>query len=63
MIDLQNKNFKDQNEKKITTNDVNKDMWETLRGITQLIRFWICSLNVTNLSLTNLMVTRGLHGR
>jgi hypothetical protein len=63
MIDLQNKNFKDQNEKKITTNYVNKDMWETLRGITQLVRFWICFLNITNLSLTNLMVTRGLHGR
>ena len=33
------------------------------RGVTQLVRPYVCSLEVTSSSLTNLRVTRGLHGR
>jgi hypothetical protein len=35
---------------------------ETLRGIAQLIRPWICSLEVTCSNLINLKVTGDLHG-
>jgi hypothetical protein len=36
---------------------------ETLRGIAQLVRPWICSLEVTSSSPTNLRTTEDLHGR
>jgi hypothetical protein len=34
----------------------------TLKGVAQLVRHWICSLKVTNSSVTNLRTTEGLHG-
>jgi hypothetical protein len=34
-----------------------------LRGITQLVRLYVCSPKVTTSSFINLRATRGLHGR
>jgi hypothetical protein len=34
-----------------------------LRGITQLVRFKVCFLEVTSLNFINLRVTRSLHDR
>jgi hypothetical protein len=31
-----------------------------LRGVAQLIKFWVCFLNVTSLSVINFRITRNL---
>jgi len=36
---------------------------KTMRGVAQPVRPYVCSLKVTSSSLTNLRVTKGLHGR